>query len=425
MIIRSASFRDLARIEQLYREATEDERHGAQMTPDSPVPQATLLRLWQALTKSLSSLVPITDVSEEMLVAEDAKEGVVGFVQVQSLSVRPRSWQILNLCTSTTAHGHFARAELLDGVRNRGLEHGVQRVHVRLPLDHPLLPVFLEHGFTQFATEQILYRDQAAAEPEQSVRSTLIRPARRDDIGAIYLLYLRTTPSQVAAVEGPSLKTWQAGYAQGLDRRARLVTTCATCVVERPGIVAWAAIRPPTAAQPAEPQHDVRGTRSRVARRDHRCSARGTAVRTGLLRAPSLRLRADPGAAAARVRRLRHAAPAHQRARREGPHQRAVAAQEARPGACRRRSKRPLAVTVGATPCAVNDHDEEREIVAQMMPYGSSWEEELNLLFAALPPRIAAAAQRLSQGRGDLLEIVLDLGREPEARFTDGEAILD
>ena len=60
-----------------------------------------------------------------------------------------------------------------------------------------------------------------------------------------------------------------------------------------------------------------------------------------------------------------------------------------------------------------------------MMPYGSSWEEELNLLFAALPPRIAAAAQRLSQGRGDLLEVVLDLGREPEARFTDGEAILN
>ena len=44
---------------------------------------------------------------------------------------------------------------------------------------------------------------------------------------------------------------------------------------------------------------------------------------------------------------------------------------------------------------------------------------ELNLLFAALPPRIASAAQRLSQGRGDLLEIVLDLGRQPEARFTE------
>ena len=125
MIIRSASFRDLARIEQLYREATEDERHGAQMTPDSPVPQQTLLRLWQALTKSLSSLVPITDVSEEMLVAEDAKEGVVGFVQVQSLSVRPRSWQILNLCASTTAHGHFARADNHDVVSGAGIKiHG-------------------------------------------------------------------------------------------------------------------------------------------------------------------------------------------------------------------------------------------------------------------------------------------------------------
>ena len=60
-----------------------------------------------------------------------------------------------------------------------------------------------------------------------------------------------------------------------------------------------------------------------------------------------------------------------------------------------------------------------------MMPYGSSWQEELNLLFEALPPRISVAAQRVSQDRGDLLEIVLDLGREPEARFTDGEAMLD
>jgi hypothetical protein len=258
MIIRSASFRDLARIEQLYREATEDERHGAQMTPDSPVPQATLRRLWQALTKSLSSVVPITDLAEEMLVAEDAKEGVVGFVQMQALPVRPLSWQILNLCTSTTAHGHFARAELLDGVRNRGLEHGVQRVHVRLPLDHPLLPVFLEHGFTQFATEQILYRDEVTVDPDTTVQSTLVRTARREDIGAIHLLYLRTTPSHVADVEGPSLKTWQGAYAQGLvaglgrDNVKHLV-------VERPGVVAWAAIRPPTAAQPASLSMMVEG----------------------------------------------------------------------------------------------------------------------------------------------------------------------
>src|ERR1700681_4514242 len=61
-----------------------------------------------------------------------------------------------------------------------------------------------------------------------------------------------------------------------------------------------------------------------------------------------------------------------------------------------------------------------------MMPYGSSWQEELSLLIEALPPRIAGAAQRLTEERGDdLLEVVLDLGREPEARFTDGEVVLD
>jgi stage III sporulation protein SpoIIIAA len=60
-----------------------------------------------------------------------------------------------------------------------------------------------------------------------------------------------------------------------------------------------------------------------------------------------------------------------------------------------------------------------------MMPYGASWEEELNLLFEALPPRIATAAQRVAGQRGGLLEIVLDLGREPEARFPDGEVMLD
>ena len=60
-----------------------------------------------------------------------------------------------------------------------------------------------------------------------------------------------------------------------------------------------------------------------------------------------------------------------------------------------------------------------------MSPYGSAWEEELGLLIQALPPRIAAAAERTAHQHGDLLEVVLDLGREPEARFVDGEVMLD
>src|SRR2546426_6022452 len=49
---------------------------------------------------------------------------------------------------------------------------------------------------------------------------------------------------------------------------------------------------------------------------------------------------------------------------------------------------------------------------------------ELELLFQALPPHINRAVKRLDQG-GLLLEVVLDLGREPEARYPDHEVILD
>ncbi|HZB97114.1 MAG TPA: R3H domain-containing nucleic acid-binding protein [Candidatus Sulfotelmatobacter sp.] len=63
--------------------------------------------------------------------------------------------------------------------------------------------------------------------------------------------------------------------------------------------------------------------------------------------------------------------------------------------------------------------------MAQLSRYGSAWEEELSLLFDALPPRVAAAAKRASLMRGELLEVVLDLGREPQARFVDGDVILD
>jgi len=249
MKIRSASFRDLARIEQLYQDTVTDSDGVGQISSDSPVPQATLLRLWYALTKSLSSLVPMTDSGDSLLVAEDAKEGVVGFIQAQSPPSRQKTWQIVNLCTGQSALGHFAREQLIQELCNHGLQVGVHRFHVRVPIDHPLVSVFLEHGFTQLATEQILYCDERPTVPAVTA-AALLRPARRDDIPAIHLLYLRTTPSQVATFEGPSLKAWQAGYAQGLMARMGR-DDVRHFVLERPGIVAWAAIRPPSATQPA------------------------------------------------------------------------------------------------------------------------------------------------------------------------------
>ena len=49
---------------------------------------------------------------------------------------------------------------------------------------------------------------------------------------------------------------------------------------------------------------------------------------------------------------------------------------------------------------------------------------ELDELLAVLPPRVARALRERG-GHEDLLEVVLDLGRLPEARFTSGDAPLD
>jgi L-amino acid N-acyltransferase YncA len=250
MNVRSASFRDLARVEQLYRDALAADESGPGPHPDSPVPQATLLRLWYALGKTLSSLVPLSDTGGVLFVAEDDTEGVVGFIQAQGTSTRPSVWQIVNLCVAQTGAGHFARERLLTHLCNRGLEQGVHRFHVRLPLDHPLVGVFLEHGFTQFATEQILFHDNTEQMVHADAEPLPIRPARREDAAAINLLYRRVTPSHIASFEATSLKNWQASFAQGSVARIGR-DEVKHFIAERPGVVGWAAIRPAASGRPS------------------------------------------------------------------------------------------------------------------------------------------------------------------------------
>ena len=72
--------------------------------------------------------------------------------------------------------------------------------------------------------------------------------------------------------------------------------------------------------------------------------------------------------------------------------------------------------------------------VARQMPGGATAPEQpnmntlqitddLDLLLAVLPDRIRGALES-SERKGDLVEVIMDLGRLPEARFIDGELVL-
>src|SRR6266566_8269256 len=60
---------------------------------------------------------------------------------------------------------------------------------------------------------------------------------------------------------------------------------------------------------------------------------------------------------------------------------------------------------------------------ARRQARAANWDEEIELLARALPPDLARALHERTDP-GELLEIVLDLGREPEARVPGREVLL-
>ena len=57
------------------------------------------------------------------------------------------------------------------------------------------------------------------------------------------------------------------------------------------------------------------------------------------------------------------------------------------------------------------------------MPYEKVITDDLDAILDALPPQVVGPL-RERDDRHELLEVVLDLGRKPEARFSDHEVVL-
>ncbi|MHB1525680.1 MAG: GNAT family N-acetyltransferase [Candidatus Dormibacteria bacterium] len=253
MQVRSASYRDLSQVDHLYRTTMEVEEELTQRLaaagPHSPVPGAGLARAWSILTKSLSALMPLADVGDQLFVAE--KQGqIIGFVQAEP-APGGRAWQVLNLCLDPSADGHFAGVPLLQHLFNEGLARGVSRFLVRIPEGHPLASLLREQGFQPYASEQISFRE--LPQPPRQPPEPWV-PARREDLLGVYLLYLRTAPHAVAAVEAPSLKQWRATFQLGwLSRLDARSGDSRHYVIEREGqVVAWAGVRCASQARPTQ-----------------------------------------------------------------------------------------------------------------------------------------------------------------------------
>lgn len=231
MKLRSASLRDLVRVEQIYREAE---------AGFSAVPPPA--RLWGLFSHTFAALLPLYQETLIYVAEDDGR--VIGFIQATghpltvSLPAKISSLQVLNLCVASGADESDAAAPLVEHLCEQAGQKGVSRLFVRIPLDDPLIDVFRVQGFRQYATESVLYAE--GPEPRSTEPPAGLRAARARDERLLYHLYRRVTPWAVAHLEAPTFRDWRAlRSAPGQQE-----------VIDRVEIVGWCRVQKGTQARP-------------------------------------------------------------------------------------------------------------------------------------------------------------------------------
>jgi ribosomal protein S18 acetylase RimI-like enzyme len=242
--VRPAQLKDLAAIEALYRQQVRE----AERTPLKR--QFASTRLWFLLNSTFSSILPITSTADYVYVMEDPRRhSIQGFIQAETAALGPNAWQILNLCLSPDLDRFNDGTALLDHLFNEGLNRGVTKFVVRVPVDDPVADLFRARGFTAYATEHALLSETVAPRPVPPLLGW--RPMRRNDELGLYLLYCATTPKSVAAVEAANFAEWRRSFAIGLrgawmPRRAGQPRF----VIERVQVVGWMSLVPGGGGRP-------------------------------------------------------------------------------------------------------------------------------------------------------------------------------
>lgn len=97
---------------------------------------------------------------------------------------------------------------------------GAERVFLRLDADSALVDTARSAGFFQYTLETLYRRDKG---PRGQASAGGLRPRGQHDLHGIYQLYAHAVPANVRAIEGPTMRQWQAALEPWGGRTTDLV----------------------------------------------------------------------------------------------------------------------------------------------------------------------------------------------------------
>ncbi len=248
--VRPAQLRDLGAIEALYRQQLNDGERPSAPVAGAPRRQFASKRLWFLLNSTFASILPITSAADHVYVGElPGKSGIQGFIQAETAPMGNQVWQILNLCLNPGLDRFGAGTALLDHLFNEGLQRGVIKFIVRLPVDDPIAELFRARGFSAYATEHALLAESLPSRPMPPLAGW--RTMRRQDELGVYLVYTAVTPRQVSAVEANSFAEWRL-IMQETSWRSRMPRAARQrrFVVDRVQVIGWMGITAGSGGRP-------------------------------------------------------------------------------------------------------------------------------------------------------------------------------
>ncbi|HVD00654.1 MAG TPA: GNAT family N-acetyltransferase [Candidatus Dormibacteraeota bacterium] len=241
--VRTASFRDLARIEEIQHEGGGELSETASRGP---------IRLWSLVSQTLSAILPAL-YSETLLYVAEEDGTVIGFVQASNRPaaiglVGATTLQVLNLCIDPGRDEEEAGRLLIEHLTDQALERGILRLFVRLPLEDPLTSVFRRQGFRQYAVENVLYTEKPGGGPGDELAG--LRAERGRDHALVYQLYRKLTPSGIATIEAPTYKEWRSLQGEWFGHHPIRGESDDQFVVDRVEIVGWLRVQRSSSTRP-------------------------------------------------------------------------------------------------------------------------------------------------------------------------------